>query len=141
MVKLEGLEDFDRDRECELTAKQTMYLRYYTERLIKSNLDMIVLCLLKDNPMCGHDVIKSVFAKYDTFLSQGTVYPILYSLKNEGVIEVISNPKNMRSKIYSITSEGEKVFEDRLTEFIRAEEHVLNSINHSELKEPSLPEH
>ncbi|HII07910.1 MAG TPA: PadR family transcriptional regulator [Methanotrichaceae archaeon] len=116
------------DNVHEQETKQGLYFEYYTERIIKTNLEIIILSMLRRNPMCGYDLIKIIFTKYNVFLSQGTVYPLLYSLKNEGILQAEFNPGNMRSKIYSITKEGETVVEDRLNEFIRAEEYILNSI-------------
>ena len=82
--------------------------------------------------MCGYDIIKLIFEKYDIFLSQGTVYPLLYSLKDQGILQAEFGRGNMRSKIYSITMEGEEIVKDRLNEFTRAGEYVLSSISSSE---------
>jgi DNA-binding PadR family transcriptional regulator len=120
--------------EIELTTKQKMYFDYYVERIIKTNLEIVILCILRDNPMCGYDVIKSIFEKYSIFLSQGTVYPLLYSLKDQGILKAEFDRGNMRSKIYSISEEGEEIAKDRLNEFIRAGESVFGSINSSDGK-------
>ncbi len=123
--------DVGKANELELTAKQNMYFDYYIERIIKTNLEIVILCILKNNPMCGYDIIKLIFEKYDIFLSQGTVYPLLYSLKDQGILQAEFDRGNMRSKIYSITVVGEEIVEDRLNEFIRAGEYVLSSISSS----------
>ncbi len=120
--------------EIELTTKQKMYFDYYVDRIIKTNLEIVVLCILRDNPMCGYDVIKSIFEKYSIFLSQGTVYPLLYSLKDQGILQAEFSRGNMRSKIYSISEEGEEIVKDRLNEFIRAGESVFGSISSSDDK-------
>lgn len=125
-------EDVKKADEIELTAKQKMYFDYYVERMIKTNLEIVILCILRDSPMCGYDVIKSIFEKYSIFLSQGTVYPLLYSLKDQGILQAEFDRGNMRSKIYSISNEGEEIVKDRLKEFIRAGESVLGSISSSD---------
>jgi DNA-binding PadR family transcriptional regulator len=116
----------------ELTAKQKMYFDYYVERIIKTNLEIVILCILRNNPMCGYDIIKLIFEKYDIFLSQGTVYPLLYSLKDQGILQAEFDQGNMRSKIYSISMEGEEIVKDRLNVFTRAGEYVLGSIGPSD---------
>jgi PadR family transcriptional regulator PadR len=116
----------------ELTAKQKMYFDYYVERIIKTNLEVVILCILRNNPMCGYDIIKSIFEKYDIFLSQGTVYPLLYSLKDQGILKAEFDRGNMRSKIYSISEDGEVIVKDRLNEFTRASEYILSSISPSD---------
>lgn len=121
-----------KDDKSELTAKQKMYFEYYVERMIKTNLEIIILCILRNNPMCGYDVIKSIFGKYGIFLSQGTVYPLLYSLKDQGILQAEFDQGNMRSKIYSISVNGEEIVKDRLNEFTRAGECVLRLIGPSD---------
>ena len=49
-------------------------------------------------PMCGYDIIKTIFIEYKVFLSQGTVYPILYSLVEQGLLYAEYGKGNMRSK-------------------------------------------
>lgn len=114
--------------ETEPTSKQKMYFDYYLERIIKTNLEIVILCILRNNPMCGYDLIKAIFEEYDIFLSQGTVYPLLYSLKDQGILQAEFDRDNMRSKIYSVTGGGEEIIKDRLNEFIRAGEYVISSI-------------
>jgi len=129
MVKMSVFEDAIKADRLELTAKQKMYFDYYVERIIKTNLEIVILCILRNNPMCGYDIIKSIFEKYDIFLSQGTVYPLLYSLKDQGILQAEFDRGNMRSKIYSISMEGEEIVKDRLNVFTRAGEYVLGSIS------------
>jgi len=129
LMKMVEVRDFETGHGCELTAKQEKYVNYYIERIIKANIDVIVLCILKDTPMCGHDVIKSIFRKYNIFLSQGTVYPLLYSLRDQGILQEEVDENNMRSKIYSLTPDGGKIVEDRLSGFILAEMHIFNTID------------
>ena len=131
-VKMTVFGDAVKTDELELTAKQKMYFDYYVERIIKTNLEIVILCILRNNPMCGYDIIKSIFEKYDIFLSQGTVYPLLYSLKDQGILQAEFDRGNMRSKIYTISTEGEEIVKDRLNVFTRAGEYVLSSISPSD---------
>jgi len=98
------------------------------EKLIKDNLDLIVLCMLKDTPMCGYDIIKKIFKVHNVFLSQGTVYPLLYSLKEEGILKAEHNRGNMRSKMYSITDEGMPMVDERINNFVQAGDYFLSQI-------------
>jgi PadR family transcriptional regulator PadR len=99
--------------------------------IVKNHMDIIILGMLSDRPMCGYDLIKEILAKYDVLLSQGTVYPLLYSLKEEGLIQAEFKKGNMRSKIYYITPEAEKIIEKRISEFIKANTIFLNSIQNN----------
>ena len=98
------------------------------EEIVKSHLEIILLKMLSEKPMCGIDIIKEIFMKYNVLLSQGTVYSILYSLKKDGIIYAEFSKGNMRTKRYSATSEGKMIINRKINEFINAEIDILNSI-------------
>lgn len=96
--------------------------------IIKSHLEIIILKMLFDRAICGFDLIKEIYSKYGVLLSQGTVYPFLYSLKESGILQVEPMKGNMRTKLYSATEEGRSIIEKRLNEFIETEEYFLKSM-------------
>lgn len=98
------------------------------EDIIKNNLEIIILDILYNKPMSGFELIKEIFLKYNVLLSQGTVYPYLYSLKAKGILQIEFKNRDMRTKIYSPTVSGRQIIETKLNEFIEAEEYILNSI-------------
>jgi PadR family transcriptional regulator PadR len=101
--------------------------REFIDRIVKANRDVIVLSVIAETPMCGYDLIKEIFERYNVFLSQGTIYPILYSLEEEGILRAEYGKGNMRTKIYSITSQGRHIVDKKFDDFINAMEHI-NSI-------------
>jgi CheY-like chemotaxis protein len=103
------------------------------EDIVKSHLEIIILKILYERPMCGFELIKEIFMRYNVMLSQGTVYPFLYSLKEEGIVNVGFMKGNLRTKIYSASQEGKQIIEKRINEFIDAEEYILNSIKQSRM--------
>ncbi|MBU4077932.1 MAG: PadR family transcriptional regulator [Euryarchaeota archaeon] len=104
----------------------------FKEDIVKNHLEIIVLSMLSDRPMSGYDLIKEIFARYNVFLSQGTVYPLLYSLKEEGILHAEFTKGDMRTKRYSPTQEGKRIIEKKINEFMVAEEYFLNSIKKRE---------
>ncbi len=98
------------------------------EDIVKNHLEIIILSLLLEKSMCGYDLIKEIITKYDVMISQGTVYPLLYSLKGEGIIHMESMKGDMKTKRYSITEEARHNVEDKIDGFIKTEEYILNSI-------------
>jgi DNA-binding PadR family transcriptional regulator len=74
--------------------------------------------------MCGYDIIKEIFSKYDVFLSQGAVYPILYTLEEEGILRAEYSKGDMRSKNYSLTTTGRDLVNKDTEEFLRALEQL-----------------
>lgn len=103
-------------------------LNPFLKDIVKSNIDVIILKMLSEKAMCGFDLIKEINLKYNVLLSQGTVYPLLYSLKEDGVIQCEHKDGNMRSKIYFVTHNGQGIIENRMTKFIAAYTYFVHSI-------------
>jgi PadR family transcriptional regulator, regulatory protein PadR len=90
------------------------------ERIVRSNRDVFIMHSLLDKSMCGYDLIKEIFSRCDVFLSQGTVYPILYSLEEEGFLQAEYSKGDMRSKMYSLTPLGKEIAENDIENFNKA---------------------
>jgi DNA-binding PadR family transcriptional regulator len=106
--------------------------RDLVENSVKNHLEIIILSMLSEKPMSGYDIIKETFEKYNILLTQGIVYPFLYSLKEEGILQVEFLKGDMRTKIYSATQKGKQIIKKRIDDFIEAEEYILNSIKKME---------
>jgi len=127
-VKILGDINPDRLKKSLEVKNQILNRDRQVEDIVKNHLEIIILSMLSERPMCGYDLIKEIFAKYNVFLSQGTVYPFLYSLKEEGILKAEFLKGDMRTKIYSVTQEGKQIIEKRVYEFIEVTEYFLNSI-------------
>lgn len=103
-------------------------LKTLSEDIIKSHLEIVVLSMLSEKPMSGYDIIKEIFTKYNVLLSQGTVYPLLYSLKEDGIIQSMFTKGDMRTKRYFYTQEGKQTTHKKINGFIDAMEYFLVSI-------------
>ncbi|MBE0521943.1 MAG: PadR family transcriptional regulator [Candidatus Methanoperedenaceae archaeon] len=98
------------------------------EEIIKSHLEITVLSMLSEKPMSGHDIIKGVFSRYMVLLSQGTIYSLLSSLKEDGMILSMSNKGDMRIKKYICAGEKIQETQEKLIEFIDTMGYFLESI-------------
>lgn len=83
----------------------------YERQLKKGILDILVLKLLSEEKMYGYQMIQELSKRsHQMFvLKEGTLYPILYRLENDGYVESIwSQPidKEVARKYYMITSKG-----------------------------------
>lgn len=116
------------DQEIVDISHPLLKMNPHIEGIVKNHLEIIILEMLSKEPLCGYDIIKQIFSKYNVFLSQGTVYPVLYSLKRDNILQVEFAKGNMRTKKYSVTKDGKPTIEKRLNEFITAEEYILKSI-------------
>lgn len=96
------------------------------EKIVKASLEMIILSHVSERPKCGFDIIKAISQQYHVFLSQGTVYPMLYSLENMGILKAQNSSK---TKVYAITADGRKIVENRLADFLKAQEYLFGLLS------------
>lgn len=114
--------------QIEQPALNSLQFREVNEDIVKSHLEIIIISMLSERSLCGYDLIKEIYARYNVFLSQGTIYPLLYSLKEKGIVQAEYARGDMRTKRYTTTHEGKLIIEKRINDFIEAEESFLNSI-------------
>ena len=81
---------------------------------VKKFLEPIIFSMLLRKSMCGYDIIKEISNDYHVLLSQGTVYPLLYSLNKMNILEVKNDAK---AKKYIPTKDGRFFMEKRLNDF------------------------
>jgi len=103
------------------------FSRKALEKFIKKDLEVITLSLLLRSPMCGYDLIRTIYQRYHTFLSQGTVYPLLYDLERRELLG-IAKSGSTRSKVYALTDHGKEEANDRINDFVSAQKYLLESI-------------
>lgn len=104
-----------------------MLSRESVERCVKKSLDVIVLSMLYQEPMCGFDVIKAIVRNFGVLLSQGTVYPFLYSLENQGYLKAEIRSDN-KTKMYIPTESGKRFIKDRIKEYTTAQKKILDLV-------------
>ena len=79
----------------------------WRERLVKANLDLIILRLLRSRPRWGYEINMAIRDRFRVYLSAGTLYPLLHSLEDTGRIEgVWESEKGRGRRIYRITENG-----------------------------------
>jgi DNA-binding PadR family transcriptional regulator len=79
----------------------------WRERLVKANLDLIILRLLRSKPRWGYEINMAIRERFKVYLSAGTLYPLLHSLEDSGRIEgVWESEKGRGRRIYQITQSG-----------------------------------
>ena len=105
--------------------------------LIGGSTNLLILSLLKDQDMYGYEIIKELEDRSNnTFkLKEGTLYPILHRLENEGFLKSYrkKGDTGKERKYYQITRKGEKqlveerrqwqVFSTSVNKVIGGEEH------------------
>ena len=89
----------------------------YETQMKKGVLDMIVLKLLSKEEMYGYQLISELKLKSGErfFLKEGTLYPILYRLEDDGLVKSFwkqTEGKGVPRKYYEITSEGQDTLKE-----------------------------
>lgn len=107
------------EKATQVVSKETL------ENLIKANLKTVVLSLLRSQPMCGYHIIKSIHQRYHVLISQGTVYPLLYTLAQQ---EIIGVKTQNRLKVYALTEKGKAVAEEKIRDFLQTHRYLAESM-------------
>jgi DNA-binding PadR family transcriptional regulator len=92
-------------------------------KLVKDNLETIILALLQKEPMCGTEIIGTIHLQFNVLLSPGTIYPLLHSLKQR---ELITFEKYGKAKTYTAAKNAESEIRRIIDEHIQAR----NLLNH-----------
>ena len=89
----------------------------------QGTLDMLVLKALQLEPMHGWGITERIeqWSEQVFLLGQGTLYPALYRLERQGLIQsewkVTSN--NRKARYYALTKDGRRQFADELAHWRR----------------------
>jgi len=94
------------------------------EKLVKDNLELVMLLLLEMGDKSGYQILKEIAGHFHCILSQGTLYPLLYQLEKENKI-VKKNGKG-REIIYSLSAEMKKALRFRLETCLEGYQHLAS---------------
>ena len=89
--------------------------------LLSGSTALLVLSLLAPGDKYGYEMIAALEEKSDhTFtLKEGTLYPVLHSLEKEGAVTAYEKeaPTGRKRKYYRITPRGQRLLEEKRTEW------------------------
>lgn len=73
-------------------------------------LDLCVLNLLERETMYGYQIVKTLTSVPGLVMSEGTVYPLLSRLKEEGLVSssLVESPEGPARRIYALTPAGHR---------------------------------
>lgn len=87
---------------------------------LKGHLDLLLLAILSDGPAHGYAVIEALRSRSrGTFdLPEGTIYPALHRLENQGLLSSTwSEDSARRKRIYQLTAKGQQTLAQRQEEW------------------------
>jgi PadR family transcriptional regulator, regulatory protein PadR len=89
---------------------------------LKGHLDLLLLAVLSEGPAHGYAIIESLRARSgDVFdLPEGTVYPALHRLEEQGLLKSTwSEDSARRKRIYQLTPKGQQALSVRQSEWLK----------------------
>lgn len=93
----------------------------YSKELVKGTIKPIILKMLSEQGrMYGYEIVQAVkkLSLGKILIKEGSLYPILHSLKKEGVLETESIEVGGRTrKYYTISEKGKPQVKESLNEF------------------------
>jgi DNA-binding PadR family transcriptional regulator len=107
------------------------------QKCVRGFIDIMTLALLVDSPMCGYEIIESIYERAHVLLSPGTVYPLLDSLQRKGLIEGRTESKK---KIYEITSSGRETLVRMSAEYAKIQSILSVSFSLGKKAQPTTSE-
>lgn len=95
--------------------------------LVKNNIDSLLLCLIRERPMYGYQIIKELDSRSQGYFKfkEGTLYPALHRLERMNLIEGKwrTLPSGQQRKYYNLTDRGDSTFAEKMDgwkEYLRA---------------------
>lgn len=94
---------------------------------LKGHLDLLLLAILSEGPAHGYAVIESLRQRSGGLfdLPEGTIYPALHRLENQGLLRSRWSEDSLRRKrIYQLTFKGQGALSNRQEEWRKFSEAV-----------------
>lgn len=91
-----------------------------SKELLKGSTNLLVLNLLKDENMYGYEMIRKLKERSENIFEfqEGTLYPILHSLEEKGLIESYwDDTTGKKRKYYAITKRGKDALKEKQEEW------------------------
>lgn len=97
------------------------------KKMVKDNLETIILALIQKKPMCGTDIIRTLHLEFNVLLSPGTIYPLLHSLTEKGLL---TSEKYGKAKTYIPAKEAESKIKSLVDEHVQARKLLNHYLQH-----------
>jgi PadR family transcriptional regulator, regulatory protein PadR len=86
--------------------------------LVKTNIDSLLLCLIRERPMYGYQIIKELESRSQGYFKykEGTLYPALHRLEKMELIEGKwrTLPSGQQRKYYNLTERGDATLVEKM---------------------------
>jgi PadR family transcriptional regulator PadR len=104
-------------------------------QMVRGNLEIIMLELLREKPSYGYRIIVDIRNKHGVYFGPSTIYPLLGRLEKTGY--AVSSWTNMDArprKVYQLTSKGQQYFNDAGTVFTECAREIAGQMERAKLQ-------
>ncbi len=88
---------------------------------VKGGATTVILALLSERPMHGYELIQTIRERTDGIFdfSDGTVYPLLYNLRDRGLLKSKSetSDEGRTRRVYHLTTAGERALRSQVDDW------------------------
>jgi PadR family transcriptional regulator PadR len=90
------------------------FLDNWATQLRKGMLELCILNAIKGTSLYGYDIVRMLRNIDGLVITEGTIYPILSRLKQEGFVrtKIIESAEGPARKYYQLTAKGEKILSE-----------------------------
>lgn len=87
------------------------FLDNWATQLRKGMLELCILNAIKGTSLYGYDIVRMLRDIDGLVIGEGTIYPILSRLKQEGFVrtKIVESTEGPPRKYYELTTKGEKI--------------------------------
>ncbi|HLJ67336.1 MAG TPA: helix-turn-helix transcriptional regulator [Chloroflexota bacterium] len=93
----------------------------YSKELLKGAADTLVLSAFAEGEKYGYQVVKELERRSEGYfrLKEGTLYPILHRLENQGLLSArwTTMPNGSERRYYALTAKGQRMLSAKLDEW------------------------
>jgi len=99
------------------------------KQLKKGILEMIILKILSNKEMYGYELVSEINRRSESLnIKEGTLYPILYRLEDNGLIKAqweLTVSRNQPKKFYSVTEKGKQAMTEAYSQWKSISEDII----------------
>jgi transcriptional regulator len=102
-----------------------------TGESLKGHLDLLLLSVLSNGPAHGYAIIESLRARSENVfdLPEGTVYPALHRLEDQGLLKSTwSDGTGRRKRVYQLTPKGQQALNTQQDEWLKFSKAVNTTV-------------
>ena len=116
-------------------------LKKWSSQIRKGSLEMCLLAVLAEKPRYGFEIAQHLDDDSGLAVTEGTLYPLLNRLQNEGLIEAYwqESASGPPRKYYTVTAAGREAFlkmRDEWRKYAQAVERILESGDGAQALQP-----